>query len=141
MQITPHLCFDGRCEEAFRFYQQVLGGTLTAMLSYGESAMAQQVAPEWRGKIIHAALSFDGGQLAGVDLLPGTYKPPQGFFVIIGVPSRDRAETVFHTLAEGGAIQMPFQQTFWTAGFGVLVDRFGIPWEVNSEAAANAPSG
>lgn len=77
---------------------------------------------------MHAALSFEGGQLAGVDLLPGTYKPPQGSFVTIGIPTRDRAEAVFHALSEGGTIQMPFQQTFWSAGFGVLVDRFGIPW-------------
>jgi PhnB protein len=109
------------------------------MLSYGESAMAQQVVPDWRGKIIHAALAFESGQLTGVDLLPGDYKPPQGFFVIIGIPTRDRAEAVFHALSAGGAIRMPFQQTFWTAGFGVLVDRFGIPWEVNSEEGASAP--
>jgi PhnB protein len=135
LQINPHLCFDGQCEAAFLFYRQVLGGEITTMLSYGESPMAQQVPPEWQSKILHATLSFDGGQLAGVDLLPGTYKSPQGFFVMIGVTAPAKAEAAFHELAEGGTVQIPFQQTFWTTGFGMLVDRFGIPWEVNCQAA------
>ena len=55
------------------------------------------------------------------------------------IPTRNRAEAVFHAPSEGGMIQ--FQQTFWTTGFGVLVDRFGIPREVNSEVGGPAPSG
>jgi PhnB protein len=94
--------------------------------------MAQQVAPEWRSKIVHATLAFEGGQLLGVDMPPGTYKPPQGFFVMIRVGAPDKAQAVFNALSEGGTIQMPFQPTFWSAGFGVLVDRFGIPWEVSA---------
>jgi PhnB protein len=31
---------------------------------------------------------------------------------------------------------MPFQKTFWSPGFGMAVDRFGIPWIVNTEQAA-----
>lgn len=133
MKINPHVCFDGQCEAAFRFYQQVLGGEITMMLAYADTPMAPQVAPQWRRKIVHAGLSFEGGELAGVDLLPGTYKSPQGFFLTIGIPTRDRAEAVFRALCEGGTVQMPFQQTFWSCGFGVLVDRFAIAWEVNCE--------
>ena len=47
-------------------------------------------------------------------------------------------ERVFNTLAQNGMVQMPFQETFWAKGFGMLVDQFGIPWIVNAgEAAAD----
>ena len=46
------------------------------------------------------------------------------------------AERIFHALAESGTVKMPIQQTFWAARFGMLVDRFGIPWMVNCEQAA-----
>ena len=36
-------------------------------------------------------------------------------------------------MAEGGQITMPFAKTFWAEGFGMLVDRFGVPWMVNCE--------
>jgi PhnB protein len=46
---------------------------------------------------------------------------------------KDKAdgERIFNALAENGTVQMPFQKTFWAAGFGMCVDRFGIPWMVN----------
>ena len=43
------------------------------------------------------------------------------------------AERVFSALAENGAVRMPLQKTFWSPAFGVLVDQFGTPWEINSE--------
>jgi PhnB protein len=42
-------------------------------------------------------------------------------------------ERVFNALGEGGKVGMPFQKTFWAAGFGMLTDRFGIPWMINCE--------
>jgi PhnB protein len=36
---------------------------------------------------------------------------------------------------------MPIQQTFWSPRFGMLVDKFGIPWMVNCEQAAPETAG
>jgi PhnB protein len=69
------------------------------------------------------------------DAPPGHYEQPKGFFVSISVHDLTKAETMFNALAENGTIQMPFQQTFWAAGFGMCVDRFGIPWMVNCDQA------
>jgi PhnB protein len=137
VHICPHLCFDGQCEAAFRFYQRLLGGKITNMLTYGDSPMCERVAPQWRNRIVHASLTWDDHQLLGADVFQDDYKPPQGFFVTIGISETAKARQLFEALAEGGAILMPFQQTFWTGGFGVVVDRFGTPWEVNSEQASS----
>ncbi len=132
MEVTPHLMFCGQCEEAFRFYERVLGGKNVTMLTYGDSPMAEQVPLEWRGKIVHASMTVAGGALTGADVLPEQYERPQGFYVLLGIDQATDAERVFSSLAENGVVRMPIQQTFWSARFGVLVDRFGIPWEVTA---------
>ena len=132
MQFTPHLCFGGTCAEAFQTYQGLLGGKLETLLTYGESPMASGVPKEWHDKILHATLKFDAQELTGVDLLPADYERPQGFFVTISISGEDEARRVFDGLAHGGEIRVPFERTFWSPGFGVVIDQFDIPWEVNA---------
>jgi len=131
--------FCGQCEEAFRFYERVLGGQLLTLLTYGNSPLAEQVPLEWRDKIIHASLTLAGGALTGADVLPEQFERPQGFYVLLGIVEPAEAEGVFAELAKDGAVRLPIQQTFWSVRFGVLVDRFGIPWEVNCGQVAARP--
>jgi predicted 3-demethylubiquinone-9 3-methyltransferase (glyoxalase superfamily) len=67
---------------------------------------------------------------------PGRYEQPQGFSVSLQVKDPAEAERIFHALAKDGKVQMPIQQTFWAARFGMVVDRFGIPWMINYEKTA-----
>ena len=129
MKINVHLTYSGQCEVAFRFYQRCLGGVIDTMLKYRDSPMADQVPAAWQEKIMHANLSFDGCSLVGADLVGHEF--PRGFFVLLDVDEPSNAERIFRLLSEDGRIQMPIQETFWAARFGVLVDRFGVPWEVN----------
>jgi PhnB protein len=123
--------FSGQCEEAFRFYERVLGGQLLTLLTYGSSPLAEQVPLEWLDKIIHATLAIAGGALSGTDVLPEQFERPQGFYVLLGITEPADADRVFAALAKDGTVRMPIQQTFWAVRFGALVDRFGTPWEVN----------
>jgi uncharacterized glyoxalase superfamily protein PhnB len=132
MRISPHLCFDGQCREAFQLYQGILGGTIETMLTYGESPMASSTNSGWHDRIVHATLVLDGIELTGVDMISGSYHRPQGFFITLSVDGVARARDAFESLSQGGVIQVPFEKTFWSPGFGVLVDRFSIPWEINS---------
>jgi PhnB protein len=131
MRISPHLCFNGQCRAAFTAYQRILGGTLTTMLTYGESPMAQQVDARWHDRIVHATLQFADIELTGTDLLSTDNIKPQGFFVTLTVEDSERAHQIFSMLAQRGTIGFPFQSTFWSPGFGVVVDEFGMPWEIN----------
>jgi PhnB protein len=132
MRISPHLCFNGQCREAMRFYQRVLGGTLETMLTYGETPMASSTDQRWHDRIVHATLLLDGLELTGVDMLPGQYQHPQGFFVTLTLEDKDRAKEIFDALAATGDVQVPFQETFWAPGFGVVTDQFEVPWEINA---------
>ncbi len=136
MQLNPYLNFNGQCETAFKFYEQCLGGKIEATMTYGESPMADQTPPEWRNKIMHASLIVGDKVLMGADGPPDRYEEPKGLSVLLGIDDPAEAERIFHALAENGTVQMPIQETFWAARFGMLVDRFGIPWMINCERSA-----
>ena len=133
MQLNPYLIFNGQCETAFKFYEQCLGGKIEAMVSHVGTPAEAHVPPEWRDKIMHARLVVSGEVLMGMDAPPDRYKEPKGFSVSLQFNDTKEAERVFHALAENGKVGMPLQQTFWAARFGMLVDRFGIPWMINGE--------
>ena len=135
MKLNPHLSFGGQCEAAFQFYERCFGGKILTMLTYGNSPMAEQVPPEWRGKILHATLTVGDNVLMGADALPEQYEQPKGFQVLLGIDDPVDAERIFQALAENGTVQMPLQKTFWAVRFGVLVDQFGVPWGINCEQA------
>ena len=95
--------------------------------------MADQTPREWRDKVMHARLIVGDEVLMGSDAPPDRYEPMKGITVTLGVDEPADAERIFSALAEGGTVQMPIQQTFWAARFGMLTDRFGTPWMVNCE--------
>ena len=134
MALTAHLWYSGRCREAFNFYAQLFDGELM-LLAYGDTPMAKEVGAGWSEKIVHATLTFDGCELAGSDVQSDGYRRPQGFSVLVDVEGVEKARRIFTALADGGSISMPMQETFWSPAFGVLTDRFGIPWEINGKAS------
>jgi PhnB protein len=135
MELNAYLAFNGQCEQAFKFYERCLRGTIEMMMTHGDSPMAAQTPPESRSRIMHARLRVGDAVLMGSDAPPQFASKPQGFCVSISVKEPAEAERVFSQLGEGGTMQMPIQETFWAQRFGMLIDRFGIPWMVNCEKA------
>jgi uncharacterized glyoxalase superfamily protein PhnB/uncharacterized protein YndB with AHSA1/START domain len=138
MKLNPYIFYNGTCKEAFQLYERVLGGKIVMMLTHGETPAAGHVAPEWKDKIIHARMMLGEQALMASDAPPGRFHQPQGFSVNIGVTDPAEAERIFHALAENGKVTMPIGETFWALRFGMLVDRFGIPWMINCEATQKA---
>ena len=132
MQINPYLNFNGNCGEAFKFYERCLRGKIEMMSTYGDTPMKDQCPPDMLNRVIHVHLNVNGQALFGSDAPPGQFSPAQGMHVSIGVDSKEEGERIFRELAEGGQQTMPFAETFWSPGFGMLVDRFGTPWMVNA---------
>jgi PhnB protein len=136
MQINPYLNFNGQCEEAFKFYERVLGGKITFQMTWGEMPGADQFPPETHSKIMHSSLNIGDQVIMGADSPPGHYQQPKGMNVSIHVKDVAEGERTFNALAENGKVTMPFEKTFWSPGFGMCVDQFGIPWMVNCEQAS-----
>lgn len=136
MQIDPYLTFNGNCEEAFNFYEKLFAGKIDFKLTHGESPMAAQAAPEWRNKIMHIALRVGDRILQGTDAPPQYQQKLQGFSISISVNDAAEADRVFNALAEKGTVTLPLSETFWSPRFGMLTDRFGVPWMVNTNQPA-----
>ena len=133
MQIALYLSFKGQCEEAFTFYEQCLGGQLGAIFRYAGSPMADQAPAGWQDKVMHGSVTVGEQVLMGGDVAPESHEAPKGFTLSIQIKSVADAERIFHELANGGRVVLPLEKTFWAARFGMLVDRFGIPWQINCE--------
>lgn len=128
----PYLMFNGNCREAFEYYADCLGGNIKAMLSFKEMPDQSEVNPDMADYIMHACLQIGKLEIMGSDD-PNDYQVPQGFHVQLTFNEPEKAEDAFAQLAGGGNITMPMSETFWAERFGMLVDRFGIPWMVNCE--------
>jgi PhnB protein len=130
MQLRAHLTFPGTCEDAFGVYMRVLGGTNLAVVRYGDTPAATDVPDHFRDKLVHATLTVGQYQLLGADIDPDQYQQPPGFYVLFSAATAADAERIFAQLADGGDVKMPLQATFWSPAFGVVIDRFGTPWEI-----------
>ena len=136
MQLSPYLHFNGQCETAFRFYERCLGGKIDALLKDGDAPMPEPVPENWRNAILHASLTVGEQVLLGSDSPPEYYHKPEGFYVSLSVDTPAEAARIFQLLAENGQVRMDLQKTFWSPSFGMLSDRFDIPWIINCTAAA-----
>lgn len=140
MKLNPYLTYDGQCREAFDHYQRILGGTVE-MMTHGDSPVCDEIPSAWHDRIMHACLVAGDNMLMGSDAPPQHFEQPAGFAVALAFDEPAEAERVFHALAEGGVVRMPMQETFWAARFGMVTDRFGIPWVVNGGLVAGVAGG
>jgi PhnB protein len=138
MQMTVYLSFRGECEAAFKFYEEYLDGKLGEIFRYAGSPMADQVPADWQNKVMHGSLVIGEHVLMGGDVAPDRYEKPQGFSLSLQIETTTQAERIFHLLAKDGTVVMPLEKTFWAARFGMVVDRFGIPWLINCEGSDSA---
>ena len=140
MRFHAYLNFNGDCAQAFRHYQDVLGGELEIM-THAESPVADQVPQDWGDRVMHAALRVGDELLMASDAPPEHYHAPAGMYVSIWVDTVDEGRRVFDALAEGGQIHTPYRPTFWSRGFGMLADRWGTRWMVNCAAQPEPAEG
>lgn len=135
MKLNPYLAFDGNCREAFDFYVQVLGAQSEGVMTWAEGPMADQIATDYKDKVMHGSILLGEDRIMACDRPPGDdpYEGIKGVNVVINVDDPAEAERHFAALAEGGRVTMPIDETFWAQRFGMLVDKFGVPWMVNCE--------
>jgi PhnB protein len=136
MQIESYLFFNGNCEEALAFYTRALDGKVTTLMRYGGSPMeGQELPPDWSEKVMHAHFEAEGAGFMASDGMPGAAPAAYGGFALSIYIREDveRARRVFNALADGGQVTLPFAPPFWGGHFGMLNDRFGVPWMVSCE--------
>jgi PhnB protein len=130
MQIQPYLYFDGRCDEAIKFYRRALGAEVTMLMRFKECPTPNTVSPGQEEKVMHAQLRIGETTVLASDGRCGGKPTFQGVSLSLTVANDAEAERLFVALGEGGQVQMPLGKTFFSSRFGMLADRFGVAWMV-----------
>jgi PhnB protein len=140
-KINPYLNFQGNTEEAFNFYKSVFGGDFSSIVRFKEmpgdgNSMpgANKMTAEESEKLMHVALPISGNTLMATDMLESQgHKLRLGNNITLSLEaeSKEEADKLFNGLAEGGKIGAPIADAPWGAYWGMLTDRFDVPWMVN----------
>ncbi|MGG1944478.1 VOC family protein [Trinickia sp. NRRL B-1857] len=135
MVVQPYLHFYGRCEEALAFYEQALGAQVTFKMRHKDAPGDYALAGEAGERIMHASFKVGQTTLMATDGPANDANAPaySGFSISVSLDNMAKGEKIFDALAQGGEIRFPWQSTFWAKGFGMVVDKFGVPWMVNVE--------
>jgi PhnB protein len=134
MRIEPYLFFDGRCEEAIQFYKANLGAEVQMMMRFGDGPKPPQGGGECGNapadKIMHATLQIGDAVVMASDGRCTGQPKFDGFSLSFSAKNDAEAQKVFNALANGGKINMPLTRTFFSSSFGMVNDKFGVPWMV-----------
>ena len=133
MLVQPYLFLDGRCEEAVEFYRKAVGAEVLMLMRNKDSPEPHppgMLPPGSENKVMHVSMKIgDTTVMASDGHCKG--KPTfAGFSLSLTVANDAEAEQKFNALADGGQVQMPLTKTFFSSRFGMLSDRFGVPWMV-----------
>jgi PhnB protein len=137
MQVQPYLFFDGRCEEAIEFYKKALGAKVEMLMRYSEAPDKPppgMVAPGSENKVMHASFRIGDSLVMASDGSCQGKPSFQGVSLSLTVASEAEARRLFAELSDGGQVQMPLTKTFFSPGFGMVADRFGVSWMVVVQA-------
>lgn len=140
MLVQPYLSFEGRCEEALEFYGKVLDIKIGALMRYKEAPIESRPTEDGNmplgseNKIMHASFTVGESVVMASDGRCSGKPDFRGVFLTISSVDDAQAKRLFAALGEGGQVSMPLDKTFFASSFGMLADRFGVPWMIIARA-------
>ena len=136
MDVQTTLNFYGRTEEAIAFYGRVIGAETLFMMRFSDRPGASPPEKGLEKKIFHATFRIGATEVMASDCgceSPAPGRMFSGFSLALRLESPEKAKRVFSALGEGGRIEIPLTETFFTELYGIVVDRFGISWKIMLE--------
>ena len=128
MRIITYLNYGGNCEQAFRFYEQYLGGKITALVRHREQPNSQTVPAGWENAVLNARMSIGETELMGADIPPDRFQPMRSAYLTLLLDSAQEADRIYALLSDGGQ-----EETFFAYRFAMLRDKFGTSWMILCE--------
>ncbi|TWU61687.1 hypothetical protein V7x_33750 [Crateriforma conspicua] len=134
--VSTYLFFDGHCEEALRFYESRLDAEILFVMRFKDNPEPNPDCPIPAGfddKIMHASVRIGNTVVMasdGASMAEDASVGMNGFRMVYTTDDPERIRQVFDHLADGGKPEMPPVKTFWSPSYGMVTDRFGVPWMV-----------
>ena len=133
MQVEAYLQFEGRCEEALNFYKKAIGAEVEYMMRFSETpdpCPEGMLPPGAENKVMHSTFRIGSTRVMASDGYCKGAPKFEGFSLALQAKSKAEAERLFNALSDGGKVEMPLGETFFSPSFGMVADRFGVPWMV-----------
>ena len=137
MKLNTYLTFNGDCEEAMNYYKDIFDGEFITFMRYKDGP-PEYVNDSNEEKVMHVTMQFHGCELLASDAMGGPTTKGSAYHLSVGIDNEEEAATIFNSLADGGKVEMPFQDVFWGGKFGSVIDKFGIQWMVSAEHAKDS---
>jgi len=130
--VQSYLFFDGKCEEAIEFYKKALGADVKMLMRFKDSPepLPPGCGPTDASKVMHAQFQIGETVIMASDGRATGNPKFEGFAQALTVPTEAEADKAFNALAKGGKVEQPLAKTFFSAKFGMVVDKFGVFWMV-----------
>ena len=134
MTCKPYLFFDGRCAEALEFYRRAVGAEVRMVMRFRDAPAPQPIPGGSENRVLHATLQIGDATVFACDEASPRGGPGfGGFSLVLTAASVGEAEDLFARLSDGGRVRMGMVPTFWSPAYGMVFDRFGVPWAVMAE--------
>ncbi|WP_066306582.1 VOC family protein [Bacillus sp. FJAT-29814] len=136
VKLIPYLVMNGNAREAVQFYEKALDAQVLFMQSFGEMPENPEfpLPADAKDRVSHASIKVGESEIMFSDTFPG--QPHQtGTQVIICISTNDaeQARRMFEALSDGGQVEMPIQETFFSPAYGTVTDKFGVTFQVFTE--------
>lgn len=133
LQLTPFIMLDGTADEAIRFYEQALNAIVVFKQTFGDAPEdpAHPIPEEAKHRIAHSVLKIGDAELFVADSDPGQpHQQGNLISICISVEDVEQAKRLFDALKEGGQVNLPLQEIYFSPGFGVVTDKFGAMFQI-----------
>jgi PhnB protein len=136
--LYPYIYSDDARKQA-EFYANALGGEIILIKTFAELPQAdEQARDRFKDKILHLRLRAAGQVFFMSDSVCEPVQRGNGLDLTLEFAAEEEARRAFAGLAAGGQVRMPFARQFWGAMSGMVVDPFGVCWQITTEFPAES---
>lgn len=136
MALIPYLNFNGNAKEAILYYTEAFKLEAPEIMYFKEMPADQNfpINKENGELVMHGSIQIEGEKIMFSDTIEemgGPVKFGDNLAIMYNSKDLEVLKERFTCLSEGGKVTMPFCETFWSKGYGMLIDKFGISWQFN----------
>lgn len=136
LRLIPYLVMDGNAKEAIQFYEKALDAKILFYQTFGEMPENPEfpLPEEAKDRVSHALVRVGESDLMFSDTFPGQpHQSGSQVTICISTNDKEKSKRIYEALKQGGQVNMPLQETFFSPAYGIVTDKFGVTFQINTE--------
>jgi PhnB protein len=133
LQFNPYLMMNGNAKEAIQFYEKSLDAKVLFLQTVGDGPQNPEspIPEEEKGRVAHSVLKVGESEIMVSDNIPG--QPLQSgnqVTICISITEKEKAKQIYEALHQGGQVNIPLEETYFSPSFGMVTDKFGVTFQI-----------